>query len=119
MLSNKSARYVEVIHTNSQFLGIKESVGHVDFYFNGGITQLGCSNTFLTINMCSHLRSFEYFAESLYSKIGFYGKKCINNNKGAYQWCNISHMGGVKDKIEKKGQYFITTNSNYPFAKEL
>lgn len=49
-LDRTAAKYVDVIHTDaSQFirggLGITESIGHVDYYPNGGTAQPGCTNT--------------------------------------------------------------------------
>jgi len=42
-LSKDDAQFVDVIHTTAGTLGIKESIGHVDFYPNGGYAiQPGC-----------------------------------------------------------------------------
>lgn len=38
----KSGQFVMVLHTSTVFLGLREPVGHVDFYFNGGQTQPSC-----------------------------------------------------------------------------
>lgn len=47
-LDRSAAKYVDIIHTDSsQFirggLGIVESIGHVDYYPNGGTDQPGCT----------------------------------------------------------------------------
>jgi hypothetical protein len=39
----KSGQFVVVLHTSTSFLGLREPVGHVDFYFNGGQIQPSCS----------------------------------------------------------------------------
>lgn len=49
-LDRIAAKYVDVIHTDgSQFirggLGMTESIGHVDYYPNGGTAQPGCTRT--------------------------------------------------------------------------
>ena len=41
-LDASDAEFVDVYHTNAFLQGISESVGHVDFYMNGGIIQPGC-----------------------------------------------------------------------------
>lgn len=42
-LSKTDANFVDVIHTNGGMLGFPISVGHADFYPNGGgIYQPGC-----------------------------------------------------------------------------
>lgn len=51
-LDRSAARYVDVIHTDaSQFirggLGMTESIGHVDYYPNGGTAQPGCTNSMI------------------------------------------------------------------------
>lgn len=38
------ADFVDVIHTCTILYGMKEPVGHVDFYPNGGNNQAGCSS---------------------------------------------------------------------------
>lgn len=42
-LSSTSAEFVDIIHTDGDVLGNIESMGHVDFYPNGGSAlQPGC-----------------------------------------------------------------------------
>lgn len=42
-LCRYDAKFVHVIHTNAGILGIKEPLGHVDCYINGGSLQPECS----------------------------------------------------------------------------
>ncbi|CAH1155998.1 unnamed protein product [Phaedon cochleariae] len=84
-LDRSAARYVDVIHTDaSQFirggLGMAESIGHVDYYPDGGTDQPGCTKGVLQFIRdsegslfngvkkylsCNHLRSHEIFLESI------------------------------------------------------
>lgn len=41
-LDKSDARFVDVIHTNVGVFGKIEPSGHIDFYVNGGQTQLAC-----------------------------------------------------------------------------
>ncbi|CAG9830045.1 unnamed protein product [Diabrotica balteata] len=84
-LDRSAAHYVDIIHTDaSQFirggLGIVESIGHVDYYPNGGNEQPGCTKGVLQYIRdfngsvfngvkkylgCNHVRSHEFFYESI------------------------------------------------------
>ncbi|XP_056638643.1 pancreatic triacylglycerol lipase-like isoform X2 [Diorhabda carinulata] len=84
-LDRTAAKYVDVVHTDaSQFirggLGILESIGHVDYYPNGGTDQPGCTkgvtqyirdangslfNGVKKYLACNHVRSHEYFLDSI------------------------------------------------------
>ena len=41
-LDKSDARYVDIIHTDTTTFGLDESIGHVDYYPNGGTMQPGC-----------------------------------------------------------------------------
>nr|CAD7448806.1 unnamed protein product [Timema bartmani] len=76
-LNSDDASFVEVIHTCSGLLGWVEPLGHADFYPNGGSPpQPGC--VLDVTGVCSHARSFEYFAESIITTAGFQGEMCAN-----------------------------------------
>lgn len=93
-LDRSDAHFVDVIHTDINLLGglgIYQRVGHVDFYPNGGMDNPGCDvklqeymrnreNSIFT-NMqlflgCNHVRSYQYFMESIKSKCPFMGITC-------------------------------------------
>lgn len=42
-LDETDAKFVDVYHTNAFVQGKVEQCGTVDFYFNGGIIQPGCT----------------------------------------------------------------------------
>ncbi|CAD6999721.1 unnamed protein product [Ceratitis capitata] len=52
-------------------LGFEEPVGHATFYPNYGRDQKKCY-----FYGCSHRRAYHYFAESITSKLGFWGTLC-------------------------------------------
>lgn len=54
---------------------MKDPIGTASFYPNSGMHQNGCLNNPIGY-ICSHTRSYEYFAESLYSKVSFYAHPC-------------------------------------------
>jgi len=66
-LDSSDAKFVDIIHTNAgkRFLGdgnlgISESLGHVDFYPNGGSLQVGCTKpTILTLSYKSEQRELK------------------------------------------------------------
>lgn len=95
-LDRSAARYVDVVHTDaSQFirggLGITESIGHVDYYPNGGTNQPGCGRS-VTYYIkaengsffkgmrkflgCNHMRSHQFFFESIRPKCSFMSVTC-------------------------------------------
>nr|CAD7417241.1 unnamed protein product [Timema poppensis] len=76
-LNSDDAGFVEVIHTCAGLLGWVEPLGHADFYPNGGTwPQPGC--VLDTTGVCSHARSYDYFAESIITTVGFQGELCAN-----------------------------------------
>ncbi|XP_076289802.1 pancreatic triacylglycerol lipase-like [Lasioglossum baleicum] len=114
-VSRDDAAFVQVIHSNGAILGFEKAIGHVDFYPNGGAIQAGCIT-----NTCSHLRSYEYFSESINSKNGFWAAKCdsfLNFRKGACNGNNKGLMGGLNQDRNLRGTYFLHTNSKAPFAR--
>ncbi|XP_064479480.1 pancreatic triacylglycerol lipase-like [Ornithodoros turicata] len=67
-LSRTDAQFVDVIHTDTSGMvpfggfGLKEPIGHVDFYPNGGDKQPNCSRADV---LCEHLRSYDYYLETI------------------------------------------------------
>ena len=41
-LDPTDAKHVDVVHTNEPFVGTPQTVGHIDFFPNGGSLQPGC-----------------------------------------------------------------------------
>ncbi|XP_078038270.1 uncharacterized protein LOC144470691 [Augochlora pura] len=113
-VSRGDANYVEVMHTDAGFYGYVEPIGDIDFYPNGGSQQPGCVS-----NVCSHLRAFKYFAESLNSKAGFVAYKCESYSKFQDGVCSSNpkaYMGGIKPNYNATGTYYLNSNSRSPYA---
>ncbi|XP_053979275.1 pancreatic triacylglycerol lipase-like isoform X1 [Hylaeus volcanicus] len=100
-LDPTDATFVTAIHTDcnpfiSGGLGITQPVAHIDFYPNGGRNQPGCNESVLnSITLergsffrgikrflgCNHIRSCEYFKESINSACPFLAVPCSSWNK--------------------------------------
>ncbi|XP_043849385.1 lipase member I-like [Dromiciops gliroides] len=78
-LDHKDAKFVDVIHSDSNGLGITHSVGHIDFYPNGGKTQPGCPKSIfsgLSYIKCEHQRAIFLFLSSLSAKCNLIAYPC-------------------------------------------
>uniref|UniRef100_A0A1B0FEN7 Lipase domain-containing protein n=1 Tax=Glossina morsitans morsitans TaxID=37546 RepID=A0A1B0FEN7_GLOMM len=93
-LDRSDAHFVDIIHTDGNLLGglgLYQRLGHVDFYPNGGMDNPGCdgrlqeymrnSENTIIENMqkfvgCNHVRSYQYFIESIRSNCPFMGVTC-------------------------------------------
>ena len=51
------------------------SIGHADYFPNGGATQPGCETELLG---CSHLKAYRYYQESITTPLAFLSKRCYN-----------------------------------------
>ncbi|KAG8435839.1 hypothetical protein GDO86_013693 [Hymenochirus boettgeri] len=93
-LDPSDADFVDAIHTDASgsmpFItgyGMRQMVGHMDFFPNGGERMVGCDNHLLPkldyteglwddmkdLVACNHLRSYKYYTESIYKPTGFIG----------------------------------------------
>uniref|UniRef100_A0A224XLV6 Putative pancreatic triacylglycerol lipase n=1 Tax=Panstrongylus lignarius TaxID=156445 RepID=A0A224XLV6_9HEMI len=94
-LDPTDALFVDVIHTNAELfiqrgMGMDEPVGHLDFYPNGGEVQPGCSKSLQNtwdaeegfikavrrFLGCHHVRSYEYYLESIPDRCEFMAVEC-------------------------------------------
>nr|XP_009688799.1 PREDICTED: lipase member H [Struthio camelus australis] len=67
-LDPTDAQFVDVIHSDTDGLGYREALGHIDFYPNGGTDQPGCPQTIfsgLQYFKGDHQRSVFLFTSSL------------------------------------------------------
>ncbi|XP_023954187.2 phospholipase A1 VesT1.02-like [Bicyclus anynana] len=112
-LDATDAEYVDVIHTNGGMLGIKEPVGHKDFYPNNGMSQPGC-----IFSTCDHSRAWELFAESVTSPDHFPARKCDNWTMFQNGLCannDVTYMG-LNSGLGVSGTYLLTTASSPPYS---
>ncbi|KAJ8687643.1 hypothetical protein QAD02_023437 [Eretmocerus hayati] len=100
-LDPTDAEFVTAIHTDcspfiSGGLGISQAVAHIDFFPNGGKNQPGCNEgVFNSITLekgsffrglkrflgCNHIRSYEYFIESINTDCPFVSVPCSSWEK--------------------------------------
>lgn len=109
-LDKGDADFVDVIHTDISGLGIDATIGHLDFYPNGGVKQPGC-DVASTINVlghiksreqffhtiaCNHFRAVQYFTESLSnSSCKFTAYPCESMQALEMGVCNSKCEGGA------------------------
>nr|XP_019597556.1 PREDICTED: lipase member I [Rhinolophus sinicus] len=78
-LDYTDAKFVDVIHSDTNGLGIKEPVGHVDFYPNGGVEQPGCPKSIFSgipFVKCDHQRAVYLFMATLETNCNFISFPC-------------------------------------------
>lgn len=137
-LDKGDALFVDVIHTDSSStlgFGMKEPVGHVDFYPNGGKNQPGCasSNTKIikaawrmitegskearSLFSCSHKASYRLLIDSLVSKCSYTAYSCANYKtfeQGRCLECPLNgcnQMGYWASKNRQLGSLYLNTKS--------
>ncbi|XP_030383958.1 pancreatic lipase-related protein 2-like [Scaptodrosophila lebanonensis] len=116
-LDPSDAKLVDGIHTDVLAFGMLGSLGHVDFYPNYGAAQPGCllENPFT----CNHNRAPIYYAESIYSEKGFWGRQCIDGLVGLLDPCSEDTpeaLMGYHVSRDARGDYFLRTASDDPYA---
>ncbi|KAG8192467.1 hypothetical protein JTE90_017996 [Oedothorax gibbosus] len=137
-LDTSDAEFVDIIHTNGgdnpiDGLGIKETIGHMDFYPNGGTRQPGCffnlyeDNDFnatferLVANSCDHSRANFYFLESI-KNCTFFATQCESYAAFENGECSggaVVEMGLHTRKIPKVeggAKFFLKTHGERPFC---
>ena len=101
-LNRHHAHFVDIIHTSS--LGLQESIGHHDYWPNGGSFQAGC---FIDIE-CHHMRASKLYAESILSPHKF---KVDNSNN------TMGHYARLDMEQRQDGEnFYLKTNSHSPFS---
>lgn len=106
-LNASCAKFVEVIHTTSSF-GMKEQIGHSDFYANRNQTQPGCSKY---DEPCSHGRAKDLFYASCFDEYKFIGYPCNNLSHSMH----VSRFGYFDTK-QIHGCYEMKTDACWGYA---
>ena len=104
-LNKNDAVVVEAIHTNYRNYGYESSLGHIDFYINGGSSQPWCYRL-EELDSCSHSYAYELMTILIGTS-----KPCVlTKNDIAF------HLGNLnKDSLILRGKYHVETDQN---AKE-
>ncbi|CAG9575731.1 unnamed protein product [Danaus chrysippus] len=107
-ITKDAANFVDIIHTNSGVLGYESSVGHADFYPNGGDAQPHCCSKSEMTDSCEHRCAFIYFKEAVY------GRKYICTQCDSYPdyvagfcYSNDEELLGLT-RDTARGDYYIT-----------
>lgn len=74
-LDSSDALAVHVFHTNGGHYGSIQKIGSIDFCLNGGRVQPFCENN-QDVNLCSHLGSVCYLAESVAVNTSYLSEPC-------------------------------------------
>ncbi|XP_030384292.1 pancreatic triacylglycerol lipase-like [Scaptodrosophila lebanonensis] len=121
-LDASDAKLVDGIHTDVLAFGMLGSLGHVDFYPNNGALQPGCiEDTIAAANFsnCNHNRAPIYYAESIYSEKGFWGRQCIDGIGSLLDPCSEDTpeaLMGYHVSRDARGDYYLRTASDSPYA---
>ncbi|KAK9881652.1 hypothetical protein WA026_017170 [Henosepilachna vigintioctopunctata] len=117
-LSKLDASFLDVIHTSGGTLGIQESIGHIDFFPNGGVAPMPGCVKLLVYDQCSHSKSWKYFAESISN--AFFAIKC--DRMESFQEGNCAKMFikmGEYTPKDARGNYYLSTNCEEPYSLGL
>ncbi|KAM5281160.1 lipase member I [Ctenodactylus gundi] len=89
-LDYSDAKFVDVIHSDANYLGIQKPLGHIDFYPNGGRKQHGCPKSIFSgieYVKCSHQRAIHFFMETLQTNCRFISFPCDSYNNFKTSLC--------------------------------
>jgi len=141
-LRKTDAEYIDALHTdgaiNEPFVirgelgDLRPTMADANFYFNGGHHQPGCDASF---GLCSHRRSFHYYAEAVQNRKAFKGFRCSLTPSLKHGWHKLATDGCTKKKPQisneavtayvtdvyaenPMGEFAIRTESEYPFSDQ-
>ncbi|XP_042759079.1 lipase member I isoform X4 [Panthera pardus] len=103
-LDYTDAKFVDVIHSDINGLGINEPLGHIDFYANGGKKQPGCPKSIFA----------DFHAGSCVDCDNFKEKSCPRLGYQAELWKDV-----LKERKEKRflrTTVFLDTTATKPFC---
>lgn len=113
-LAETDGVYVIAIHTSQPF-GIRKPLANADFFFNTGEKQPGCMGGGW-LDVCSHIRAVNYYAEAMKNPKAFWGIRCSSASQALTGKCSDSPNAFVGDPKLAKGIFSIRTNSHSPFG---
>ncbi|XP_004092328.2 lipase member I isoform X4 [Nomascus leucogenys] len=103
-LDYTDAKFVDVIHSDSNGLGIQEPLGHIDFYPNGGNKQPGCPKSIFSDYKTSLCVDCDCFKEKSCPQLGYQAKL---------------FKDVLKERMEGRPlrtTVFLDTSGTYPFC---
>ncbi|XP_005387964.1 PREDICTED: pancreatic triacylglycerol lipase-like [Chinchilla lanigera] len=147
-LDPSDAQFVDVIHTDAGpmipnlGLGMSQTVGHLDFFPNGGVEMPGCQKNIISqivdidgiwegtrdFVACNHLRSYKYYTDSIVNPSGFSGFSCSSYNDFSANKCfpctsgECPQMGHYADRFPGKTsgvgrKFYLNTGDSSNFAR--
>ncbi|EFA11061.1 phospholipase A1 [Tribolium castaneum] len=117
-LDISDGEFVQIIHTNGNLLGFASSIGDVDYFPNGGMSQPGCG--WDLAGTCAHSKAYLYLAEALSRGPVFQGVLCSGYKdfqKGRCADNPKAVMGQLSIPTSNLGDYYLDTNSDQPFGR--
>ncbi|XP_023573369.1 phospholipase A1 member A isoform X2 [Octodon degus] len=128
------ALFVEAIHTDTDNLGIRIPVGHVDYFVNGGQDQPGCP-LFIYAGysylICDHMRAVHLYISALENSCPLVAFPCANYKAFLAGHCldcfnpfmlscpriGLVEQGGVKiEPLPKEVRVYLQTTSKAPYC---
>ncbi|NP_001124864.1 phospholipase A1 member A precursor [Pongo abelii] len=128
------ALFVEAIHTDTDNLGIRIPVGHVDYFVNGGQDQPGCPTFFYagySYLICDHMRAVHLYISALENSCplmafpcasykAFLAGRCLDCFNPFLLSCpriGLVEQGGVKiEPLPKEVKVYLLTTSSAPYC---
>lgn len=118
-LTSSDARFVDIIHTDIGVYGLALKTGNVDFFPNyGHRPQPNCplfSPILSQMDLCSHSKSFEFYAESVKNHTSLIGKCYSLSECGGVEYIPM----GYATPSNATGTYYFITNGESPFGRGL
>ncbi|CAL8267325.1 unnamed protein product [Lota lota] len=136
-LDPSDALFVEAIHTDSDYFGISIPVGHVDFFLNGGMDQVGCTRSdFASVLVyfpvygyviCDHMRALYVYISALNGSCPLTGIPCSTFEdflQGRCLSCHgpcptiglLKNSGVTSSPLPKEQKFFLLTTSEPPYC---